>query len=137
MTAPLHAVAANPHVPTPRNEPVRDYRPGSAEAQAVHAAIADIGGASRPIPLTIGAQTIHTTSVQPVVSPHDHRQVIGELSVAAPEHVRGAIDAALGARREWSVLPWWERASVFLRAAELVAGKYRAELNAATMVNQS
>src|SRR5690606_28610733 len=73
----------------------------------------------------------------PVVVPHEHRRVIGRLSLADEQHVRDAITAALEARHEWSRLPWWERISVFLRAAELLTGKYRDEVNAATMLNQS
>ncbi|WP_081314304.1 L-glutamate gamma-semialdehyde dehydrogenase [Rhodococcus pyridinivorans] len=137
MTGAVHNIAGNFHVPTPENEPVRDYRPGSPEAEAVALEIKRIGGTTQSIPLSIGGRLIETERTQQVVSPHDHARVLGELSLADETHVRRAIDSALAARHDWSRLPWWDRVSVFLRAAELVAGKYRDEINAATMLNQS
>ncbi|MEN0135670.1 MAG: aldehyde dehydrogenase family protein, partial [Rhodococcus sp. (in: high G+C Gram-positive bacteria)] len=137
MSGAIHHIAGNFHVPTPENEPVRDYRPGSPEAEAVALEIKRIGGTTRSIPLSIGGKIIETADTQPVVCPHDHARVLGEVSMADESHVRQAVDAALTARHDWSRLPWWDRISVFLRAAELVAGKYRNEINAATMLNQS
>lgn len=137
MTAPVHAVAGNFHVPTPRNEPVREYRPGSSEAEAVLREVARITATTQDIPLSIGGRVVMTDQTAPVRCPHDHASVIGVHSIADEGHVLAAIDAALAARRSWSTMPWWERTAIFLRAAELVAGKYRDELNAATMVNQS
>jgi 1-pyrroline-5-carboxylate dehydrogenase len=137
MPGAVHNIAGNFHVPVPQNEPVRDYRPGSAESEATLQEIKRIAGTTQLIPLQIGGEVIETGPTQPVVSPHDHSRVLGQLSLATPEHVRAAIDAALAARHDWSRKPWWDRISVFLRAAELVAGKYRDEINAATMLNQS
>ncbi|MDL9938647.1 L-glutamate gamma-semialdehyde dehydrogenase [Gordonia sp. ABSL1-1] len=137
MTGALHNIAGNFHVPQPVNEPVRDYCPGSPEAEATLQEIKRIGGTTQSIPLQINGEIIETEQTQDVVSPHDHRRVLGKLSLANEGHVRSAIDAALAARRDWSRTPWWDRLSVFLRAAELVAGKYRDEINAATMLNQS
>ncbi|MFC9557956.1 aldehyde dehydrogenase family protein, partial [Rhodococcus sp. NPDC056960] len=137
MSGAIHHIAGNFHVPTPENEPVRDYRPGSPEAEAVALEIKRIGGTTQSIPLSIGGKVIETEQTQPVVCPHEHARVLGEVSMADETHVRQAVDSALAARHDWSRLPWWDRISVFLRAAELVAGKYRDEINAATMLNQS
>ncbi|MFF2110053.1 L-glutamate gamma-semialdehyde dehydrogenase [Rhodococcus koreensis] len=137
MTGAIHNIAGNFHVPTPENEPVNDYRPGSPEAESLALEIKRIGGTTQPIPLSIGGEVFETADTQPVVSPHDHARVLGQLSKADPSHVRRAIDSALAARHDWSRRPWWDRVSVFLRAAELVTGKYRDEINAATMLNQS
>ncbi len=137
MTGTVHNIAGNFHVPQPENEPVREYRPGSDEAEATLQEIKRIGGTTQSIPLQIGGEVIETSQTQPVVSPHDHARVLGQLSLADESHVRTAIAAALDARHDWSRKPWWDRISVFLRAAELVAGKYRDEINAATMLNQS
>lgn len=137
MTGATHNIAGNFHVPTPENEPVREYRPGSPEAESTLQEIKRIGGTTQSVPLQINGEIIETEHTQPVVSPHDHSRVLGQLSLATEDHVRTAIDAALAARHDWSRKPWWDRISVFLRAAELVAGKYRDEINAATMLNQS
>jgi 1-pyrroline-5-carboxylate dehydrogenase len=130
-------MAGNFRVPTPANEPVRDYAPGSAEALSLHKEIGQVAGETRDLPMVINGRTVSTAATQPVVSPHSHATVLGQLSLAEPEHVTSAIDAALVARHDWSRTPWWDRLSVFLRAAELVAGKYRDELNATTMLGQS
>lgn len=132
-----HHIAGNFHVPQPENEPVLEYRPGSPEALAVQHARDEILASPRKIPLWIGGEEIHTSRTADVVVPHDHQTVIGHVSQADEAHVHAAIQAALDARDGWSKLPWWERATIFLRAAELLAGKYRAEVNAATMLNQS
>ncbi|CAN5263469.1 L-glutamate gamma-semialdehyde dehydrogenase [soil metagenome] len=137
MTSLVHPVAGNFHAPTPECEPVRAYRPGSAEAEGVAREISRISLTTQQIPMSIGGEVFMTSATESVICPHDHSKVIGRRSVAEPEHVRAAIKAALEARRSWSRTPWWERTAVFLRAAELVAGKYRNEINAATMVNQS
>jgi 1-pyrroline-5-carboxylate dehydrogenase len=132
-----HPVQGNFRVPAPQNEPVREYRPGSPEAESLKAEIKRLSELTQPIPLAIGDKVFETERSMPVVVPHEHRRVIGRLSLADEQHVRDAITAALEARHEWSRLPWWERISVFLRAAELLTGKYRDEVNAATMLNQS
>ncbi len=136
MTA-SHSIAGNFSVPIPANEPVHDYVPGSPEAEALLAEIKRLRMTTLDIPLQIGGELIYTERTQAVVCPHEHRLVLGNLSLADESHVRRAIDAALEARQSWSRMPWWERISIFLRAAELITGKYRDEVNAATMLNQS
>jgi len=130
-------IAGNFRVPTPRNEPARDYAPGSEEAASLRKEIERVGGQTQTLPLVIGGKTVETGRTQPVAAPHNHAQLLGNLHTAEPQHVRSAIDAALAARHDWSRMPWWDRLSVFLRAAELVTGKYRDELNATTMLGQS
>jgi 1-pyrroline-5-carboxylate dehydrogenase len=137
MSHPYAHIAGNVRVPAPANEPVRDYRPGSAEAESLRAELIRIARITRSIPLSIGGSVIETARTSRVISPHEHSRVLGEVSVAEEPDVQRAIDSALDARHDWSRLPWWDRASVFLRAAELTAGKYRDEINAATMLNQS
>ncbi|HEX4754500.1 MAG TPA: L-glutamate gamma-semialdehyde dehydrogenase [Candidatus Dormibacteraeota bacterium] len=125
--------------PTPRNEPALDYRPGSPERAAVRQALDDIA-ASAPIDLPMridGANVEGTGHAFSVTAPHRHSQVLGEGHTATDGEVRGAIDAALRARREWADAPFEARAAVFLRAADLLAGPWRARVNAATMLGQS
>jgi 1-pyrroline-5-carboxylate dehydrogenase len=130
-------LSGNVRVPTPKNEPVRDYAPGSGEALSLRKEIDRIAGETRDLPMLINGRTVTTEGTQPVVSPHRHSTVLGQMSVAQPQHVHQAIEAALQARHDWSRMPWWDRLAIFLRAAELVAGKYRDELNATTMLGQS
>ncbi|TYL49897.1 L-glutamate gamma-semialdehyde dehydrogenase [Nocardioides sp. BGMRC 2183] len=137
MTGAIHPIAGNFNVPLPANEPVHDYAPGSPEADALLAEIKRLSSMTQDIPLQIGGEVIHTERTQPVVCPHDHRLVLGNLSLAEESHVHRAIEAALEARHSWARMPWWERITIFLRAAELITGKYRDEVNAATMLNQS
>lgn len=137
MTGARHPIAGNFTIPIPANEPVRDYEPGSPEAESLLAEIKRMRSTRVEIPLQIGGEIIHTEQTQPVVCPHEHSLVLGNLSLADESHVGRAIDAALEARESWSRLPWWERITIFLRAAELITGKYRDEVNASTMLNQS
>ncbi|MCS7018078.1 MAG: L-glutamate gamma-semialdehyde dehydrogenase [Cytophagales bacterium] len=123
--------------PFPTNEPVKSYAPGSAERQALKAAIADMRSRTVDIPMYIGGEKIYTEQKQRLAPPHDHRHTLGYFSVGDSGHVEQAINAALAAKHMWAAMPWEHRASVFLKAAELIAGPYRAQLNAATMLGQS
>ncbi|GAB2450560.1 L-glutamate gamma-semialdehyde dehydrogenase [Nocardioides hungaricus] len=131
------SIAANPRVPAPVNEPVRDFMPGSPESQAVLAKIADLRSRVTDIPHVINGERLFTGAGTDVVEPHDRSSVVGRLAEANPDVTKDAVAASLDAQHEWSRTPWWERAAVFLRAGELAAGKYRDELVAATMVGQS
>jgi 1-pyrroline-5-carboxylate dehydrogenase len=125
--------------PTPRNEPALEYRPGSPERAAVRQALDDIAS-SAPVDLPMrvdGADLEGAGASFSVTAPHRHSQVLGNGHTATEGEVRAAIDAALGARREWSNAPFEARAAVFLRAADLLAGPWRARVNAATMLGQS
>ena len=121
----------------PVNEPVRDYRPGSPEAVSLEAEIARVGGEVRELPHVINGERLPLTDPVAVTAPHDHAHVLGHYSAVDDGVVDAAIEAALAARADWSRTPWWDRAAVLLRAAELVSGKYRDELNATTMLGQS
>ncbi len=124
-------------VPEPINETVRGYAPGSPERAAVKAALKQIEGEVIEIPCVVGGARIHTGVIKDVVMPHRHRHVIARYHAATPEVAEQAIRAALVARKEWSAMRWEARAAVLLRAAELLAGTWRARLNASTMHGQS
>lgn len=124
-------------VPTPSNEPVKTYAPGTPERKALKDAIADLRNCVLDIPMYIGGQKMYTDCKQRIAPPHDHRHTLGYFSVGDKGHVEQAINAALGAKALWAAMPWEHRASIFLKAAELIAGPYRAKLNAATMLGQS
>ena len=137
MTTPQAHVAGNLRTSVPFNEPVRDYRPGSPEATALLAEIDRVRGRVQDIPNVIDGEALPMQDTTDVVSPHDHQRVLGRYSAATSGQVDAAIAAALRARASWSRTPWWDRAAILLRAAELVSGKYRNELLATTMLGQS
>ena len=124
-------------VPPPVNEPVLSYAPGSPERAAVKAALAEVEAEVVEIPCVIGGQRVTTGRLLDVVMPHRHRHVIARFHCADADVTERAIRAALEARREWSAMRWEARAAVFLRAAELLAGPWRARINATTMHGQS
>jgi 1-pyrroline-5-carboxylate dehydrogenase len=124
-------------VPTPRNEPVLAYAPGSPERRAVRAQLAKMSSEVIEIVPRIGGRRVATGRTSEAVMPHDHRHVLAVWHKAGAAEVARAIDAALVAHREWSRMGRRDRAAIFLRAADLLAGPYRAALNAATMLGQS
>ncbi|MFN4145110.1 MAG: L-glutamate gamma-semialdehyde dehydrogenase [Runella sp.] len=125
------------NVPLPKNEPVKSYAPGSPEKIALKAALAEARSKQIEIPMYIGNERIMTDDRHAVTPPHDHQHVLGYYSMGDASHVHAAIDTALAAREKWAAMSWEHRASIFLKAAELLAGPYRAEINAATMLGQS
>lgn len=124
-------------VPSPINEPVLNYAAGSAEKIALKKAIAEARSKVIEVPMYIGSELIHTDNKIKLSPPHDHQHVLGYASEGDASHVHKAIDAALAARENWANLSWEHRASIFLKAADLLAGPYRAKINAATMLGQS
>src|SRR5919199_1281178 len=124
-------------LPEPKNEPVRDYGPGSPEREELQRRLRELQSERIEIPLVIGGEEIRTGDTFQAVMPHDKDHVLAEVHKGGPEHVEQAIDAAREAWHDWSRTPWEDRAAVLLRAAELLAGPWRATLNAATMLNQS
>ncbi len=124
-------------IPRPVNEPVLGYAPGSREKAALEAALKEARSREVEVPMYIGERTVHTEKKIRLSPPHDHRHVLGYASAGTAEHVQQAIEAALAARGAWAALPWSERAAVFLKAADLLAGPYRWKMNAATMLGQS
>ena len=126
-----------PVVPPPVNEPVLSYAPGSPERAELKARLEAMAGEEIEIPLIIGGREIRTGDLGTSVMPHDHGHVLARHHRAGEGEVRDAIRAAVEAQREWASWSWEDRAAVFLRAAELLATRWRATLNAATMLNQS
>jgi 1-pyrroline-5-carboxylate dehydrogenase len=124
-------------VPTPGNEPVLAYLPGSPERKALRGELDRMGGGVIEITLRIGGRRVTTGRTGEAVMPHDHRHVLAVWHKAEGAEVQRAIDAAGAAHRDWSRRPFHDRAAIFLRAADLLAGPYRMTLNAATMLGQS
>ncbi|MCL5037159.1 MAG: L-glutamate gamma-semialdehyde dehydrogenase [Chloroflexi bacterium] len=124
-------------VPKPYNEPVKSYAPGSPERESIKNKLRDLSSGKSEIPLFIGGKEIKTGRMGRCIEPHNHSHVLAEFHQAGEEEVKQAIEAALEAKKEWADTPWHERAAIFLRAAELLAGPYRDTMNAATMLNQS
>ncbi len=124
-------------VPMPVNEPVHDYEPGSPERASLKAALADIAARKIEIPLIIGGKEIRTGKLGKVVMPHDHGHVLAEYHQAGEEEIQLAIETAMAAKQQWANLRWEERAGIFLKAADLLAGKYRFEMNALSMLSTS
>ncbi len=121
----------------PINEPIKGYGPGSAEKAELKKALAQLSGEEWDIPLVIGGKEIRTGNTGKVVMPHDHKHAIATYHKAGEKEVQMAVDAAMKAHREWSCLPWTERASVMLKVAELISTKYRYLVNASVMLGQS
>ncbi|MFN9519052.1 MAG: L-glutamate gamma-semialdehyde dehydrogenase [Bacteroidota bacterium] len=125
------------NVPVPVNEPVLNYAPGSAERTALKAALAEGRSKQLDIPMYIGNQEVRSGKTMDLRCPHDHQHKLGHFHISDNTHIRMAIDAALSAKENWENLSWEQRAAIFLKAADLIAGPYRAKLNAATMLGQS
>ena len=124
-------------VPPAVNEPVLNYAPGSPEREEVEAALAVFKSTKTKVPMTIGGEKIFTKSKETIRPPHEVNHVLGHYTKGNSKTVKAAIDAALAAKDGWENMPWQDRAAIFLKAADLLAGKYRAKMNAATMLCQS
>lgn len=124
-------------IPTPKNEPVKAYRKGSPERASLKAELARLKGQELEIPMIIGGKEVRTGNLVSIHPPHELKHTLGHYHKGGAKEVNMAIDAALAARSSWENTPWQERAAVFLRAAELLAGPYRDRMNAATMLAQS
>lgn len=125
------------NVPVPTNEPVLSYAPGTPERKAVQAELARMRADEADVPMYIGSLEVRTGKRIRMSPPHDHGHTLGYFHRGDADHVRQAIDAALGAKQAWAALSWEHRAAIFLKAADLLAGPYRAKINAATMLAQS
>ena len=119
------------------NEPVLSYVPGSPERAELQARLRQMEGERVAIPMIIGGKDVHANETFEAVEPHRKSHVLADVARGGPEHVEQAIAAANAAHHDWSRMPWHERAAIFLRAAELLAGPWRSTLNAATILNQS
>ncbi len=132
-----HSMNGIPMIPPPANEPVLSYAPGTIERAELKAELEAQAEQVVEIPLIIGGEEVYTGKTFDVVMPHAKGHVIARAHEVDPEHVDRAVAAATAARAEWSTTRWEDRAAVFLRAAELLAGPWRQKLNAATMLGQS
>ena len=125
------------NVPKAVNEPVKGYAPGSPEREEVLATYKAMFNSNIDVPMHINGKEVRTGNTKNITPPHDHKHVVGQYHTADKKHIDEAIATALAAREAWSSVSWMERASIFLKAAELLAGPYRARMNAATMLAQS
>ena len=126
-----------PNVPLPPNERVRSYAPGSPERAELKAKLDELAANPLEVPLFINGEEVRTGDTIELKVPHDHSLTLGVAHKASAVHVQQAIEAASAAKAEWAALPWEQRAAVFLRVGELLAGPWRDVLNASTMLNQS
>jgi len=124
-------------VPPAVNEPVKSYAPGSPEREAVLQQYKAYFNGSEDIPMWIDGTEVRTGNTRRIAPPHDHQHQVGQYHLASKKEVDQAVESALEARKQWAALPWEQRAAVFLKAADLIAGPYRARINAATMMAQS
>ncbi len=124
-------------VPKAVNEPVKSYAPNSPEKAAVLAAYRKMWNEPIDLPMYIGGKEIRSGNTKTLSAPHDHKHSVGKYHLAEKSHVEAAIQNALDSKEKWANLAWEQRAAIFLKAAELIAGPYRARINAATMIAQS
>lgn len=125
------------NVPKAINEPVKGYAPNSPEKEAVLATYKTMWNSTIDIPLYIGNKKIKTGKTRTISPPHDHKHIIGTYHLAEKHHIESAIANALESRTAWANIAWEQRAAIFLKAAELIAGPYRDRINASTMIGQS
>jgi len=125
------------NVPKAVNEPVKSYAPNSPEKAAVLVAYKEMWTTQIDVPLYIGSEEIRTGNTRTMSAPHDHKHIVGTYHLAEKSHVEKAIANALESKKAWANMAWEQRAAIFLKAAELIAGPYRARINAATMIAQS
>jgi 1-pyrroline-5-carboxylate dehydrogenase len=125
------------NIPKAVNEPVKSYAPNSPEKANVLAAYKKMWNETIDVPLYIGSEEIRTGKTQNMTAPHDHKHVVGTYHLAEKTHIEKAIANCLESRTKWASMAWEQRAAIFLKASELIAGPYRARINAATMIAQS
>lgn len=125
------------NIPVPANEPVLSYAPGSPERARLKKALEEARAKEIEVPMYIGDEKVTTSKKLPLNPPHDHQHILGYFYEGEKQHVEQAVQAALGAKKAWAEMSWEHRASIFLKAADLLAGPYRAKINAATMLGQS
>lgn len=123
--------------PIPANEPVLQYAPGSPEKAALKKALAELKKKEADIPMYIGGRAVRTGNTVAIHPPHERSHVLGHFHFGTEKHVQQAIDAALKAKENWAAMSWENRAAIFLKAADLLATKYRPYINATTMLGQS
>lgn len=125
------------NIPQPKNEPILNYAPGSKEREALKQALKSLRNTETDVPMYIGGEEVRTENKKKLSPPHDHKHILGYFHQGDAQHVEQAINAALAAKEDWAALAWEHRVSIFLKAADLISGPYRAKINAATMLGQS
>ena len=123
--------------PMPVNEPVYNYAPGSPESTELKKVLAELKSSEADVPMFIGSKEVTTGKKVALHPPHEINHTLGYFHFGDESHVKQAIDAALKAKQKWAAMPWEERAHIFLKAADLIAGKYRYHMNGTTMLGQS
>jgi len=124
-------------VPKAKNEVVKSYIPGSKERNEIQKTYKEMINSFTEIPMYINGKDVKSDNKKQISPPHDHQNIVGEYYIAEPKHIDDAIDSALAAKENWENMSWENRAAIFLKAAELIAGPYRYKINAATMIGQS
>jgi 1-pyrroline-5-carboxylate dehydrogenase len=125
------------NIPMPVNEPVLTYVPGSSERSRLKAVLAELKSEVADIPMYIGSKEVRSGKTKEIRPPHEHSHILGHFHSGDAKHVKMAIDAALEAKNSWESMPWESRAAIFLKAADLIAGRYRPYMNGTTMLGQS
>jgi len=125
------------NVPKATNEPIYEYAPGSPEREKLQAQLKAYRSQTVDVPMYIGSELVFTNDKRNLNPPHDHQHLLGTANFGTKEHVKKAIDAALAARQQWADMSWEHRASIFLKAADLISGPYRYKISASTMLAQS
>jgi 1-pyrroline-5-carboxylate dehydrogenase len=125
------------NIPNPVNEPVKNYAPKSMEREELKKMLKTLKSSTVDIPMHIGGKEVRTKTLKEIRPPHETKHLLGVFHYGTKQHVLDAIKAALKAKKDWENLPWESRASIFLKAAELISTTHRAKINAATMLGQS
>ena len=124
------------NVPVASNEPIYDYAPNTPEREALLASYRKQYTSTVDVPMYIGGQEVRTDKLGKLTPPHEHQHILGHYHIGDESHVKAAVNSALEAREQWGNMPWEHRAAIFLKAADLISGKYRYKINAATMLAQ-
>tara|TARA_B100000900_G_scaffold20884_1_gene16285 strand:- start:318 stop:1952 length:1635 start_codon:yes stop_codon:yes gene_type:complete len=124
-------------VPKAKNEVVKSYIPGSKERNEIQKTYKEMINSFTEVPMYINGKDVKSDNKKQISPPHDHQKIVGEYYIAEPKHIDDAIESALASKENWENMSWENRAAIFLKAAELIAGPYRSKINAATMIGQS
>ena len=124
-------------LPIPKNEPVLSYAPGTPERLRLKEVLAELKSTQVDVPMYIGGKAVRTGNKIAIRPPHERKHILGHFHYGEAKHVKAAINAALAAKAEWEAMPWESRAAIFLKAADLIAGRYRPYMNGTTMLGQS
>ncbi|MBC7868386.1 MAG: aldehyde dehydrogenase family protein, partial [Gloeobacteraceae cyanobacterium ES-bin-316] len=125
------------YYPLPVNEPILNYAPGSDEKKRLKEVFKELKGTKIDVPMYIGKEEVRTGKTANINPPHEHKHLLGQYHTGDATHVKKAINAALKVKEKWAGLSWENRANIFLKAADLLATKYRPYINATTMLGQS